>query len=90
MKDASDQLGISYNILYGKYREVYGPLCKSTSKQQKILVKDYHQKKSSHFTSHDLDSLNIIEYNEYSGTRQEFWEEHYVNVLLRVSTHMKN
>ena len=75
MKDASDLLGISYNILYAKYREFFGPLSKkSTSKRQ------------TKFTD-DLDSLNIIEYNEYTGTRQEFWEEHYVNVLLRVSKH---
>ena len=76
MKDASDLLGISYNIMYGKYRELFGPLSKkSTSNRQTQL------------TSKDLDSLNIIEYNEYTGTRQEFWEEHYVNVLLRVSKH---
>ena len=88
MKDASDLLGISYNIMYAKYREFFGPLSKkSTSKLQKVLKNEDPPRRSTQFTSDDLDSLNIIEYNEYTGTRQEFWEEDYVNVLLRVSTH---
>ena len=53
----------------------------STLKDDKILEDD-----DAHVTSYDLDSLNIIEYNEYTGTRQEFWEENYVNCLLRVSS----
>ena len=76
MKDASDLLGISYNIMYGKYREHFGLLSKKSTSQLQ-----------TQFTSNDLDSLNIIEYNEYTGTRQEFWEEHYVIILLRVSKH---
>ena len=72
MKDAANLLGISYNNIYGKYREVFGPLKKTRgSKLQHI--------------PNDMNSLNITEYNEYTGTRQEFWEEHSVNVLLRVS-----
>ena len=72
MKDAANLLGISYNTIYGKYREVFGPLKKTRgSKLQHI--------------PNDMNSLNITEYNEYTGTRQEFWKEHFVNVLLRVS-----
>ena len=33
MKKAADILGISYNILYGKYREVHGPLKKNDISQ---------------------------------------------------------
>ena len=82
MKDASDLLGISYNIIYGKYREIFGPLSKKNTSKQK---RKHSPIKSTQIPSNDLDSLNIIEYNEYTGTRQEFWEEHYVRVLLRVS-----
>ena len=37
-----------------------------------------------------LDSLNIVEYNEYTGTREEFWGEHFVNVLMNVSTNISS
>ena len=86
MKAASGLLGISYNIMYGKYREFFGPLSKKRTSNLPTVLKseDIHQR-NSQFISHDLDSLNIVEYNEYTGTRQEFWDEHYVNVLLRVS-----
>ena len=86
MKAASGLLDISYNIMYGKYREFFGPLSKKRTSDLPTVVKneDIHQR-NSQFISHDLDSLNIVEYNEYTGTRQEFWDEHYVKVLLRVS-----
>ena len=88
MKEASDRLGISYNIIYGKYREVYGPLSKKrTSKQQKNSQTD-QDKRSAVVTSFDPDSLGIIEYNDYTGTREEFWSENYVNVLMKVSRHI--
>ena len=87
MKEASERLGISYNIIYGKYREVYGPLSKKrTSKQPKNSQTD-QDKRSAGVPSFDPDSLGIIEYNDYTGTREEFWSENYVNVLMKVSKH---
>ena len=32
-----------------------------------------------------LESLDITKYHDYTGTRQEFWNEHNVKVLLKVS-----
>ena len=32
-----------------------------------------------------LESLNIIRYHDYTSSRLEFWEEHYVKVILKVS-----
>ena len=73
MKNAAKMLGISYNLLYKKYREIYVPLKKNERAEP---YQDTIGKK--------VDSLDITEYNDYTGTRQEFWEEHYVKVLLRV------
>ena len=85
MKGASQSLGISYNILYGKYREMYGPLSKKSASRHKKIFENGCLQDVNSFDLKILD-LNIIEYNEYTGTRQEFWQEHYVEVLLRVST----
>ena len=35
--------------------------------------------------SHQLESLNITKYHDYPATRSEFWEEHFVKVILKVS-----
>ena len=73
MKNAAKVLGVSYNIIYGKYREIYGPLNRNERLQP------HHDESAKNF-----ESLNITEYNDYTGTRHEFWEEHYVKVLLKV------
>ena len=36
--------------------------------------------------SQQFESLNVIKYHDYTATRHEFWEEHYVKVILKVST----
>ena len=36
--------------------------------------------------SKQLDSLNITKYHDYPATRHEFWEEHFVKIILKVST----
>ena len=35
--------------------------------------------------SQQLESLNITKYHEYIATRREFWEEHFVKVILKAS-----
>ena len=42
-----------------------------------------HDKRKS-FTQ-QLESLDIIRYHDYTSSRLEFWEEHYVKVILKVS-----
>ena len=44
MKEAADILGISYNILYGKYREVFGPLKRNDTSEplESCNVIKYH------------------------------------------------
>ena len=37
-------------------------------------------------TNQQLESLNVIEYHDYTGTRHEYWEEHFVKVILKVSS----
>ena len=32
-----------------------------------------------------LESLHVVAYNDYTGTRQEFWDEYFVKVVLEVS-----
>ena len=49
---------------------------------------DENHKKSSF--SQQLESLNVIKYNDYTSTRHEFWEEHYVKVILKVSKILVN
>ena len=44
---------------------------------------------SSSFYQH-LESLNVIKYHDYTSTRHEFWEEHYVKVILKVSKILVN
>ena len=36
-------------------------------------------------SSQSLESLNAIKYHDYTGTRSEFWEEHFVKEMLEVS-----
>ena len=87
MKDAANLLGLSYANLYAKYHEKFGPM---NAKRFKHLVpyiplRATSKKQVKDPESFSLDSLNIIEYNEYTGTREEFWGEHFVGVLMNVS-----
>ena len=87
MKDAANLLGLSYANLYAKYHEKFGPM---NAKRFKHLVPYISLRVASKTRGKDqedfsLDSLNIIEYNEYTGTREEFWGEHFVRVLMNVS-----
>ena len=36
-------------------------------------------------SSQSLESLNVIKYHDYTGTRREFWEEHFVKEMLEAS-----
>ena len=36
-------------------------------------------------TRDNLDTANIIQFNDYTGTREEFWREDFVEVTLKVS-----
>ena len=49
---------------------------------------DVNHKRSSF--SQQLESLNVIKYHDYTSTRHEFWEEHYVKVILKVSKILVN
>ena len=49
---------------------------------------DGNHKRSSF--SQQLESLNVIKYHDYTSTRHEFWEEHYVKVILKVSKILVN
>ena len=64
---------------------MYGPLSKKSASRHKEIFENGCVQEVNSFDLKILD-LNIIEYNEYTGTRQEFWQEHYVKVLLGVST----
>ena len=87
MKDAAELLGLSYATLYAKYKEKFGPI---NAKRYKNLVTYNPRRMTSKSRGKDpggfsLGSLNIIEYNEYTGTREDFWGEHFVSVLMNVS-----
>ena len=51
MKDAAALLGISYNIMYGKYRELFGPLSKKRSSIHQILFESDHDEGCTEVTS---------------------------------------
>ena len=36
-------------------------------------------------TRDNLDTANVIQFNDYTGTREEFWRESFVKVTLEVS-----
>ena len=87
MNEATYLLGLPYATLYAKYHERFGPM---NAKRFKHLVTYKPLRVSSKRLEKDaegfsLDSLDIIEYNEYTGTREEFWGEHFVGVLMNVS-----
>ena len=89
MNKATYLLGLPYATLYAKYHERFGPM---NAKRFKHLVPYNPLRATSKTQGKDaegfsLDSLNIIEYNEYTGTREEFWGEHFVGVLMNVSRH---
>ena len=78
-------MGLSYATLYAKYKDRFGPL---NAKRHKHLVpyNNNQPRTAPEKKEFSLGSLNIIEYNEYSGKRDEFWREHFVSVLMNVST----
>ena len=52
MKDAAALLGISYNIMYGKYRELFGPLSKKRSSKHQILFESDDDEGCTEVTSY--------------------------------------
>ena len=78
-------MGLSYATLYAKYKDRFGPL---NAKRHKHLVpyNNNQPRTAPEKKEFSLGSLSIIEYNEYSGKRDEFWREHFVSVLMNVST----
>ena len=41
-------------------------------------------------TKDSLDTANVIQFNDYTGTREEFWRESFVEVTMNVSMAKKN
>ena len=41
-------------------------------------------------TKDSLDMADVIQFNDYTGTREEFWRENFVVVTLNVSMIYKN
>ena len=88
MKDAAELLGLSYATVYAKYKEKFGPI---NAKRYKNLVtyndpqRVTSKSRGKNPEGFSLDSLNIIEYNEYTGTREDFWGEHFDSFLMNVS-----
>ena len=47
---------------------------------------DWDENYDEFSTNQQLESLDVIEYHDYGGTRHEFWEENFVKVILKVSS----
>ena len=74
MKDAAALLGISYNIMYGKYRELFGPLSKKRSSIHQILFESDRDEECTDVTSSPYQEENKSMCNRDIQSEEDFDE----------------
>ena len=84
--DLEDSMDMSYEL--GNTPESRSENDDCEVKEQEDVTEEEHESVSPenfHSSSRSLDDVNIIQFNDYTGTREEYWRESFVKVTFAVS-----